>query len=137
LNYARPQAATILAREAIKGLDFKDHALTEADRAWASAKFGRDWKTIKDADFHWWVRERYIVTIGIVGDATALPTLRDILAAEPPKEKSQRASDDRIVYHAINAVTRLTKKDVRDKPVEEMDLEKSRRAVLELLRDKK
>jgi hypothetical protein len=34
-------------------------------------------------------------------------------------------------------VTRLTKKDVRDKPVEEMDIEKTRRKILDLLGDGK
>ena len=36
-------------------------------------------------------------------------------------------------YYAINAVSRLMKTDVRDKPVEEMDIEKSRLKTLELL----
>jgi hypothetical protein len=128
VDFAKPQAAAALARAAVEGLDFKEHTLTEEDRSWASAKFVRDWKQFKDLKFHWWVRERYIITIGVVGDATALPTLRDILGGDPK---------DRCVYYAINAVTRLTKKDVRDKPVEEMDIEKTRRKVLDLLREGK
>jgi hypothetical protein len=134
---AKPRAAVRLAREAIKGLDFKDHTLTDGERAWASAKFACDWKKFKGQDFHWWVRERYIETVGVVGDEAALPVLRDILATEPPQGKPRDASDGRCVYYAINAVTRLTKQDVRDKPVEEMDIEKSRLKVLELIRDKK
>ena len=43
----------------------------------------------------------------------------------------------RCVYYAINAVTRLTKQDVRDKLVEEMDVEKTRQRVLEMLRGRK
>lgn len=66
------------------------------------------------------------MTIGVVGDPTALPTLGDILGGDPK---------DSCVYHAINAVTRLMKKDVREKPVEEMDVEKTHRKVLDLLRD--
>jgi hypothetical protein len=128
VEYAKPRAAVNLTREAIKGLDFKEHTLTEVERGWASAKFARDWKRFKDSKFHWWVRERYIMTIGVIGDPTALPTLREILGGDPK---------DRCVYHAINAVTRLTKKDVRDNPVEEMDVEKTRRKVLDLLRDVK
>ncbi|OWK45640.1 hypothetical protein FRUB_01971 [Fimbriiglobus ruber] len=128
VKFAKPQASAALAREAIKGLDFKDHSLTADERAWASEKFVRDWKNFKDLEAHWWVRERYIVTIGVVGDAAALPVLRDILGGDPKK---------RDVYHAINAITRITKKDVREKPVEEMDVEKTRRKVLEMLRDAK
>jgi hypothetical protein len=128
VDFAKPKAAVVLAREALKGLDLEEHTLTEEERGWASAKFARDWKKFKDLDFHWWVRERYIITIGVVGDAAALPALRDILGGDPK---------DHCVYYAINAITRLTKTDVRDKPVEEMNIEKTRRKVLELLRDRK
>jgi hypothetical protein len=136
-EFARPRAVVRLAREAIKGIDFKDHALTDGERAWASAKVARDWKEFKGLDFHWWVRERYIQTVGVVGDEAALPILREILASEPPKGKPRDASDGRCVYHAINAVTRLTKKDVRDRPIEEMDIEKTRLKVLDLIKVKK
>jgi hypothetical protein len=128
LQFAKPQAGVALATEAVKGLGFKEHTLTEEERNWASTKFARDWKRFKDLESHWWVRERYIITIGVVGDATALPMLRDILESEPK---------DRCAYYAINAVTRLMKTDLRDKPVEEMDVEETRRKVLGLLRDGK
>jgi hypothetical protein len=136
-EFAKPRAAARLAREASKGLDFKDHTLSDAERAWASAKFIRDWKKFKGQDFHWWVRERYIETVGVVGDEAALLVLREILATEPPKGKPRESSDGRCVYYAINAVTRLVKKDVRGKPVEEMDIEKTRLKVLDLIKDKK
>jgi hypothetical protein len=123
-DFAKPQAAVALARAAIRDLDFKEHTLAEEERAWASAKFARDWKKIKESGSHWWVRERYIIMIGVVGDASALSALRDAMQGDPK---------DRCVYYAINAVTRLTKKDVRDKPVEEMDVEKTRRRVLDAL----
>lgn len=135
LEFAKPRAAVHLAREAVKGLDFKDHTLTDGERAWASTKFTRDWETFKALNFHWWVRERYIQTIGVVGDEAALPILREILTTEPPKGKPRESSDGRCVYYTINAVTRLTKRDVRDKPVEEMDIEKTRLKVLELIKD--
>lgn len=137
IQYAKPRAAVAVARRAAKGLDFTTHLLTEEEQGWASAKFARDWKKFKHRDFHWWVRERYIETIGVIGDKAALPTLRDILATEPPKDGRRDASDGRCVYLAINAVTRLTNSDVRDKPVEEMDIEKTRREVLNLLQDVK
>lgn len=124
LNFAKPKAAVALARDAVKGLEFKEHGLTDEERGWASAKFARAWKKFKGLGSHWWVRERYIMMIGVVGDKAALTTLRDALGGDP---------NDRCVYHAINAIIRLTKKDVRDKPVEEMDVEKTRRKVLELL----
>lgn len=129
---AKPQAAVDLAQEAIEGLDFNPCTLTKEDRAWASAKFARDWRAFRDRDDWWWVRENYIGIIGVVGDEAALPTLRRILE-EPPKVHVGEESVDRCRYYAINAVTRLTKKDVRDKPVEEMDLENTRRKVLDLL----
>jgi hypothetical protein len=137
LEFAKPRAAVRLSREAIKGLDFEEHTLTDWERAWASDKFAHDWKKFKGLDFHWWVRERYIETVGVVGDEAALPVLREILAAQPPKGKPRESSDERCVYYAINAVTRLANKDVREKPVEEMDIEKTRLKVLDLIKDKK
>jgi hypothetical protein len=137
VKYAKAKAAADLARVAVHWLDFQPHTLTDEERAWLSAKFVRDWKKFKSEDFHWWVRERYIETIGVVGDKTVLPILRDILSREPPKGGKRDPSDERCVYHAINAVTRLTKTDVRDKPVEEMDIEKTRRKVLDILRERK
>jgi NADPH-dependent ferric siderophore reductase len=89
---------------------------------------------------HWWVRERYTMVIGVIGDETALTALREILTRAPAErhkydspEIDMSDSQDRFVYLAINAITRLTKKDVRPKPVEEMDVEATRRKVLELL----
>jgi hypothetical protein len=76
-------------------------------------------------------------TIGVVGDESALPILREILAIEPPMGKPRDASDERCVYYAINAVARLTKKDLRDSPVEEMDIEKTRLKVLDLIDSKR
>ena len=128
IAYTKPQAMVALAQEAIKGLEFKEYVLTEADRRWASEKFIRDIKVLSNMQFTWWVKERYIIMIGSVGDITALPALRDFLRmnAEPT---------NRLVYYAINAITRITKKDVRDKPVEEMDLEKTLPKILELLNE--
>lgn len=139
IDYAKPRATVRLARQAVEKLDFKDHKLTEAERASASEKFARDWKRYKEKESHWWVKERSIITIGVVGDAAAFPTLREILESKPKKELDLfgKPPKDRFGYYAINAVTRLTGKDVRDKPVEEMDVEKVRSKVLELIKDKK
>ena len=128
IEYAKPRAAVRVATDAVKGLDFKEHSLTDAERTWASTKFARDWKEFEDLDFHWWVRERYIITIGVVGDATALPTLLNILDGDPK---------DRCVYYAINAVTRLTKQDLWVKPVEEMDVARIRRKILDAIQEDK
>jgi hypothetical protein len=114
---AKPQAAVAAARAAIESLDFKEHTLTPEERAWASAKFTRDWEKYKILETHWWVVFRAITMIAVVGDTSALPALRDILQGD---------SSDHAFYLAINAVTRLTKKDVRDRPVEEMDVGKTR-----------
>lgn len=123
IRFAKPKAMVDMVRAAVKGLEFKERELTKDERRWASAKFVRDWKKFTSADEYWWVRQRYVNTIGVVGDQTALPLLREILSN--PKGDC--------LYEAINAVTRLTKKDVRDRPVEEMDIEKNRKRVLELL----
>lgn len=131
---AKPLAAVALARDAIEGIDFKPQVLTKEDRAWVSGKFARDWRKFERCESHWWVREAHIELVGIAGDESALPTLRRILEV-PPKERFGRESGDRCIYYAINAVTRLTKKDVRDKPVENMEIESARRRVIDLLRD--
>lgn len=55
VEYAKPQAEVELARDAIKRLTFKEHTLTDQERAWTSEKFMRDWK--KDKGFDWWVRK--------------------------------------------------------------------------------
>ena len=41
---------------------------------------------------------------------------------------------DRQCYHSINAIVKLVKKDVREKPVEEMDVQMTREKVLELIK---
>jgi hypothetical protein len=142
-DFAKPQAAVTLAREAVEMLEFKDYTLNKEDREWASAKFNRDWMLFKNAEFHWWVRERYIMMIGVAGEKSALSTLRGILPRDPGEESPMstilgilsRDPRDRSVYYAINAITRITKIDVRDKPVEEMDLEITRGKVLDMLRE--
>lgn len=134
LKFAKPRAAVRLAREAVRGLNFKDHSLTDGERSWASEKFARDWNGL---DLDWWVRERYIQTIGVVGDEAVLPLLREVLATEPLQGKPRESSDGRRVYYAINAVTALMKKDVRDRPIEEMDIEAVRLKVLDLIDEKK
>src|SRR5262249_43341514 len=137
LESAKPYAATELARLSVHWLDFQDHTLTDEERAWASAKFARDWKRFGNEEFHSWVWERYVQMIGVIGDKSALTTLREILAQDPPKGPRRGPSDERCLYYAINAVTRLIKNDVRDKPVEEIDIEKTRRKVLDMLREMK
>lgn len=128
MEFAKPQAAVSIAREAIKDLSFQEQLLEKEDRAWASSKFSRDWKKMKDLDFHWWVRERYIITIGVIGDSTALPTLREILEGD---------AKDRTAYYAINAITRLTKNDLRGNSVEEMNIEHVKGKILSSRQEKK
>jgi hypothetical protein len=108
MNYAKPRAITNLAEEAVQKLRFEQHPLTKEERSWASQKFSRDWKKFKNLDFHWWVRERYIVMIGVVGDATALPTLLGILKGDGARWGTAEKSRDRCLYLTINAITRLT-----------------------------
>jgi hypothetical protein len=120
IKYAKPQAAVTLARGAVKDLDFKPHSLTDADRKWASEMFARDWARFEGEDFHWWVRERSIFLIGVVGDAAALPTLGRILDGSPK---------DRSVAGAGYAVRRLLVKNPRAKDLEETDAEREGREI--------
>lgn len=127
MEAAKPKAMRNIALLAIKTLKFKDHVLTKEDRAWASAKFTRDWKQFLEEEFHWWVRERSIRLIGVVGDDSALPALKEAMSRDPK---------DRCVYYAINAITRLTNKDLREGPVEQMDVEKTRERLFDFLKKK-
>jgi hypothetical protein len=136
-EFAKPQAAVVLAREAMAKLDFKDHALTPEEQGWASAKFARDWKRFKGKEYHWWVRERYIYVIGAVGDKAALPVLRDILTAELPKDRRAGESEYRCATSAVTAAERLTKAKLWGREGEDGDLEAARRKALDLLRDNK
>jgi hypothetical protein len=124
------------SREAIQTTEWKDGKLTEAERQWASRKFARDWKAYADKEFYWWVCERSIITVGVVGDRSAVPLLLEILTADA-EIKSAESPRHRRAYYAINAITRLTGKDLREKPVEEMDLAATRRKVLEAMKDEK
>lgn len=104
-DYLKPKTAVGLAGEAVAKSEFKEYTLTAADRAWASEKFTRDGEkhTISAAQptaFYWWVNERSIATVGFVGDAAALPTLREIAKGDPK---------NRCVPAAAEAIARLTK----------------------------
>ena len=123
---AKSKAAVAAAQAAVDPLVFFEHAPTDKERSWASAKFVRDRKAFEKLDYPYWVEERSIIAVGVAGDASALPALRAIMEGDPKK---------RPVYQAINAITRILKKDVREKPVENMDVEKTRKKVLELLKD--
>ena len=57
----------------------------------------------------------------------------DVMLAQIIREGDPR---ERTTYHAINAATRLLGKDVREKPVEEMDVESIRKKLLPLLDEK-
>ncbi len=143
VEFAKAVAMAGLAHDAVERLELRPNALTDEERGWVSEKFARDWARFEGSDSHWWVRERYIIIVGVAGDVTALPALRDILVLSggpyDPYEAAIRdavgggASEDRCVYYAINAVTRLTGTDVRELPVEEMDTAAVRPRVLALL----
>ena len=66
--------------------------------------------------------------MGPVADESALPTLLLILS-EPPG--ADDTSKQRRIYYAINAITRITGRDLRPRPVEEMDIESTRTKLLE------
>ena len=49
IEYAKPRAAVRVAADAVKKLDFREHSLTDGERAWASTKFARDWEKFKSS----------------------------------------------------------------------------------------
>lgn len=131
-HFAVPRAIAGLAAKSVKSANAKEYEFTAADRAWASARFNRDWPKFEKSKTHWWVKYRYLSLIGVLGNEDVFPTLRKQLNAFDP-QKSETA---RTTYYTINAATRLTKTDVRTKPVEEMDLQENAAKVFELLRAK-
>lgn len=136
-EFAKPQAAVTLARDAVTKLDFKEYTLTAEERGWASEKFARDWKKFEGKEYYWWVREWYLEVIGTVGDKSVLPTLRDILASELPKDHRMGASKYRCAAHAVTATERLTKSKLWGPEGQDGDINTARRKALDLLRDKK
>jgi hypothetical protein len=132
INFAKPSISVDLAREAVSKKALAEHNLTSDERRWVIAKFIKDWQRIKDRDFYWWVAERLIIMIGPLGDNSVIPTLLEILDKPPVGGPS-----DRRIYNAINAITRISGKDVRPKPIEEMDLDTTRLKVLAIFKDVK
>lgn len=130
--YVKPQASVEMAKRAVAPLRFAPHLLTSDDRHWASNRFITGWKLYVNRKFYWWVCERYTELIGHVGDPTVIPTLTAIMDqyAAGPEEYLQRNS-----YYAINAISRLSGTDVRDKPVEDMNLRKSIDNIHKILKD--
>ncbi len=123
-SYASNQAIVALALDGLKPLEFKECPLSDADRVWATGRFTQ---TLKREKEHGWIRERAIIIVGTVGDATALPHLRTIMMGDV----------DRNAYFAINAITRLLGTDVRPQPIEHMDVLETRKKIAELLDGRK
>lgn len=128
IKYAKPKAVVALVRDAVEGIAFKPHALTDADRAWASAKFARDWERTESKDFYWWVHERALIMIGLAGDASALPTLNRVLDSN---------RKDRYRFDARHATRKLLLHAPRVRYLHETEVEWERRefrAVIEELK---
>lgn len=130
-KYAKPSVMVDLAKAAIKDVKFADHVLTTNERTWSSQRFINDWKRYVRQPFYWWVGERYIMLIGFIGDKTAIPALVSImdLYSRPDRPDPEKRNS----YYAVNALTRIIGEDVRDKPVEQMDLDTSRMNMNKLL----
>lgn len=126
IDYVKPHTIVGIARKAIAKVNLTDYSLTTADRRWASGKFVNDWKSFSEREFYWWVGERLLIMIGALGDRSVIPTLLEVI-----QRNITDGPSDRKIYYAINAVTRLTGRDVRPRPVEEMDLELTRQKVLQ------
>lgn len=123
-TYARVKAAGELITEVLKlATPLPPEKL---DRAWVTGRFLRDWARIAPhKDFYWWVKERLLIVVGALGDASALPVLRDVIRDGDVKART--------TYHAINAATRLLGTDVRGSDVQRMDVDAVRKKLLPLL----
>lgn len=129
VEYTKPRIAVALAKKALSKIALAEHTLNPAERTLVSSRFVANWKKYKDRTFYWWVRERAIMITGVAGDKSSLSTLTDIISGSIKGDPA-----DRLIYYGINAVTRITGKDVRPKPVEEMDLELTKHRVLEMIK---
>ena len=121
--------ANLVCGRAIENVEFSDAELTDNDRAWASKMFTRQWRRVdmwssREEKFE----EALIVLIGAIGDNEALSKLGRVI---------RHYDEPKLVYHAINAVTRITGKDLRTKPVEEMDLEANKEQILDLIKQRR
>jgi hypothetical protein len=128
IKYAKPKAVVALVRDAVEGIAFKPHTLTDADRVWASAKFVRDWDRTESNDGYWWVHERALIMIGLAGDASALPTLNRVL---------DNNRKDRYRFDARHAFRKLLLQTPRVRYLHETEVEWERRefrAVIEELK---
>ena len=125
LPFAKALTLSRGTTELLQGAEFADHTLTESERSWASS-FITGWHYPDGHD--WWVRERLLMMSGVVGDTSCLPMLQKTI-----ESTSDQASESRQVYRAINAIANLTGKDVREKPLEDMDLEANRVRTLKML----
>ena len=69
--------------------------------------------------------------IGFIGDKKAIPELESIMDQYAKPERPEH--EKRNSYYAINALTRIIGEDVREKPVEQIDLDTSRMNIHKLL----
>lgn len=129
-RYAKPTAIERCVRDVLKKVEWTRGEPTAEDRAWVGRKFVDDWTRINQIEEkgYWWVQESALQLVGLAGDASALPVLTEIIR--------DGKADDRKTYYAINAATRLCGTDVRDKPVETMDIDATRAKLLPLLEKK-
>src|SRR5688572_27987694 len=67
IDYAQPEAAVSLVRKAVAKVPLKEDSLTTDDRRWASAKFVQDWNALGGRKSYWWVAERLLLMVGVVG----------------------------------------------------------------------
>lgn len=132
IDYAKPLAAVNFVQKRMPEAALQAHVITDSDREWASQKFLRDWEWLNEKSQYWWLRELYIETIGMVGNASVVPSLLQIVSAGCDHPSPQVDEKSRCVYLAINAITRLTGVEVRDMPVEEMNITVARKKVLNI-----
>lgn len=127
-EFRKPELMVDVAEEAVKKLNMQDRELTTGERQWASEKFVKDIAVYDSRQFYWWVVEDSTVLIGYVGDSSALGALTSIMNRYGSAEERHI---QRKAYYAINAITRITGKDLRSIPIEEMDVAKMANLVRE------
>ncbi len=76
----------------------------------------------------WWVKDRLLQILGVVGDERFLPFLQARIEDELP---TNSIGATRTLYYALNAYARLSKLDLRPDKPETMDVREVRAAYLE------
>ncbi|MBI4243816.1 MAG: hypothetical protein HY606_06970 [Planctomycetes bacterium] len=134
-EYAKSNACIKAANDFLRDIKLIECNLKDKDKIWATSKFKRDYTKFLLGKDYWWIFQRYILMSGIACNIQILPMLKTILLQCENNDPAVSKMKDNISYYAINATTRLTGKDVRIPPIENMDIPVVRKLVLDQLEE--